>query len=119
MSLRVVAAVSCGILALTGCSGPADPSTADPSGGESSPSTSTSEKTGSAENVTSCRDLLDSDWQPPEGEPQLGYDPATGLATIYLPKRDLLVNIRDDAACRDLPDYGPILEQILKDAREF
>jgi len=69
--------------------------------------------------VTPCQDLLDRDWRPPKGEPQLDYDPATGLVTIYLPKRDLLVNIRDDDACGDLPVYGRIFKQALEDAGQF
>ena len=62
---------------------------------------------------------MDSQWNPPEGEPQLAYDPSTGLATIHLPKGDLIVNIRDDTACRSLPLYGPIFKRTLKEAGQF
>lgn len=38
---------------------------------------------------------------------------------MHLPKGDLVVNIRDDAACRRLPVYGPIFVQTLQDSSGF
>lgn len=65
--------------------------------------------------VTSCEDLLDSGWAPPPGEPQLGYDPESGQATMSFDERpNLVVDLLDDPACKRLPVYGPILERTLR-----
>ncbi|WP_183095327.1 hypothetical protein [Nocardioides stalactiti] len=69
-----------------------------------------------ADEVTDCGDLLATGWEPPATEPQLGYDPQSGLVTLYLPGRDLVLDLLRDRACRRLPFYGPILVRTLKEA---
>lgn len=67
----------------------------------------------------SCQELLDRDWRPPPGEPQVAYDPSTGLATFELRDGPLVLDVKHDPACVRLPSYGAVIKQVLRDAEGF
>lgn len=112
----LLASACCVCVLVVGCSGGEDSHAGDGGGKPSSPAT---DGHSLQAHITSCQDLLDHHWDPPDGEPQLDYDSTTGLATIHLPKRNLTLDIRNEKACRSLPFYGPLLKQTLKDAGQF
>jgi hypothetical protein len=114
----LLASACCVCLLAAGCSGGADSRAGGGGPKPSSPATP-SDGNSSQTNVTSCQDLLDRGWDPPDGEPQLDYDPTTGLATVHLVKRDLTLDIRHDQACRSLPFYGPIFRRTLRGAGQL
>lgn len=74
---------------------------------------------GGADGVRSCADLLARGWRAPSVEPQLTYDPTSGVVEVMLPRRTLRLDLRNDPACLDLPTYGPLLERLLKEAEGF
>lgn len=66
--------------------------------------------------VSSCQDLLDAGWVAPESEPNINYDPATGIAEVHLDAREpLLLDLANDEMCAFLPDIGGILSRVLPD----
>lgn len=66
--------------------------------------------------VSSCQDLLDAGWVAPESEPNINYDPATGIAEVHLDASEpLLLDLANDKMCAFLPDIGGILSRVLPD----
>lgn len=70
--------------------------------------------------VTSCQDLIDSEWTPPaEGHPQVDWDPTTGDAHFkFTEKVDLHLNVRTDAACTRVAILGPMVTNMLTSHEE-
>lgn len=69
--------------------------------------------------VTSCQKLLDSGWSAPVAEPEISYDPASGIAIIILGDETLTLDVLNDDACKRVPTVGPLVKQLLKDAAQF
>jgi hypothetical protein len=107
----------CACFLVAGCSG--EDSRAGGDGPKPSSPATASDGSSSRSDVTSCQDLLDRGWDPPNVEPQLDYDPSTGLAIIHLAKRELTLNILEERACRSLPFYGPIIRRTLRGAGQL
>lgn len=95
------------------------PPTATPTPGvvpSQSPNTATTAPS-SKEPVTACADLIRDGWQPPlEEAPDISWDPGTGIARVTFTDDQLVLDIRNDPKCRELPTIGRMIGQILDNA---
>lgn len=82
-------------------------------------SSSTEPSTQTTLPMTSCRELLDSGWTAPVAEPEITYDPASGIAVIILGHETLTLDVLNDDACKHVPFIGPLVVQLLADAKTF
>ena len=69
--------------------------------------------------VRSCQALLNHNWVPPVAEPEVGYDPESGIADIQLGAHSYKFDVLNDEACKQLPFLGPIIKRLLKTASEI
>ncbi len=64
--------------------------------------------------VSSCQDLLDAGWVAPKSDPNINYDPATGIAEVsFGTSEPLVVDLANDEMCAFLPGLGGILSRVL------
>lgn len=123
LSLAILSLAAC-MLTLSACTvegpGSADPGETSSSGARSEdPSLPTPPTSARPKGVTPCSRLLENEWSPPPSEPQVAYDPETGVATLYFNRRQLRLDLKNDAECFDLPAYGPILKTTLKQSERY
>lgn len=64
--------------------------------------------------VVPCQELLDAEWAPPnDAEPDISYDPETGVAEVSFGADEVLaVDLVRDKVCELLPDIGGILARV-------
>lgn len=68
--------------------------------------------------VTKCADLLARGWLPPSDEvPDISWDPESGVTKVSYRGERLVINILEDAKCRELPDVGRMISQIVERRR--
>lgn len=66
--------------------------------------------------VQSCADLLERRWQPPgEEAPDFSSDPTTGIVRVTFTGEQLVLDLRSDPLCFDLPVIGRMLRRSLDD----
>jgi hypothetical protein len=69
--------------------------------------------------LTSCRHLIDTGWVAPIAEPEISYNPGSGIATIILGDETLHLDVLHDEACRRVPTIGPLVRSVRADAAEI
>ena len=103
--------------------GPADQSTSSPptekpSTIEPSPTQSETPPAQPEVRVTKCADLLARGWQPPSDEvPDISWDPESGVTKVSYSGERLVINIFEDPRCKELPDVGRMISQIVERRR--
>ena len=93
-----------------------EPTSQAPAPSQSVPSsaepTSDSAVTDTPIKLDSCQDLLDAQWEPPPGDPDFTFDPATMVAVVTFTDERYRFDLSGDTACFDLPGIGNILQHI-------
>lgn len=125
--IRPVGVVLGAVLLLAGCgtgdgsdpgapAAPGSPATkgAAPSTPKADPATT---GTAGVVDVQSCAELIEAGWEPPPEEaPDLSWDPATGIMYVTFTGEQLVLDIKNDARCPELPVVGGMLRRALQDA---
>ena len=79
----------------------------------------TTQETETPAEVTSCAELLESGWKPPLDDPDIRYDPDSGIAEVaFGPEEVITFDLVRDPACFSLPSIGAILGRIQGDFRQ-
>lgn len=116
-AIRPTGVVLGAVLLLVGCGTGSGPDPGAPAAPGSPATGGATTGTAGVVDVQSCAELIEAGWAPPPEEaPDLSWDPATGITYVTFAGEQLVLDIKNDARCPELPVVGGMLRRALQDA---